>query len=384
VTTAIEKELETAWSIGSDRVQEHTANGEHLRVVVAQAGYLFLGNLAAGSVLVVGSWDRIPIFWLSTWFAVLMGFNAARWTVGRRFPSRPLGAAEVRTWDTRLITSTAFSGAIWGSAGGFFFLPGQPDHNFFLALLIVGMAAAAATALSYHRFSYPAFFVPAVAPITVLLVQEAGTAEKAAGLVTPFYFLLMYMLSRHIYQAAHQAIVAGIQHQYLAYNDTLTGIANRRAFEEVLAKEWTRALRYQHPLSLVIADIDNFKRYNDEFGHSVGDEVLRAVAQLIEGRIRRGVDLAARIGGEEFALILPETDLAGAEALSNQILQECQNIESKSGRYPNRTTLSLGISMCVPSDGASADTLFEHADAALREAKERGKNRVVLGPPHTC
>lgn len=383
MTRTVDHEQDTAWPIGIDRAEETTARGEHLRVIVTQDVYVFLGNFAASSILVVGAWNRIPDEWLLIWLAVFAVFNVLRLAVSRRFPEGRLEAAEVGAWDRRVVASVLFSGCIWGFAGGFFFLPGEPDHNFFLALLIVGMAAAAATSLSYHRIAYPVFFLPAITPITLSLVLEKDTAETAVGLVMPFYFMLMYLLSRHIYQAGHDSILAQIRNQHLAYYDALTGLANRRAFEEVLEKEWLRALRYQHRLSLVIADIDNFKHYNDTFGHAVGDEVLHAVAQMIEGRIRRGIDLAARIGGEEFGLILPETDIAGAHTLSEQILRECQQIKSESGRHTEVITLSLGISVCLPNEDASVETLFEHADAALRKAKQRGKNRVIALPACT-
>ena len=274
-----------------------------------------------------------------------------------------------------------FSGCIWGFAGGYFFIPGEPGHNFFLAVLLVSMSAAAATSLSYHRIAYPAFFLPAMTPITLLLLLETGAAEKAVGMVASFYFLMLYLLSRHIYEAAHISIVARINSQHLAYYDPLTGVANRRAFEEILKKEWLRALRSQQPLSLIITDIDDFKRYNDTYGHSAGDEVLKAVSQMIEGRIRRGTDLVARIGGEEFAVILPETDLAGAQALTEQILHHCRLLRSDFDRHHDAPTLSAGVSVCTPDEKNDVETLFERADSALYEAKRGGKNRAVSLPP---
>jgi two-component system chemotaxis family response regulator WspR len=96
--------------------------------------------------------------------------------------------------------------------------------------------------------------------------------------------------------------------------DHLTGVANRRVFEEAMDREWYRAMRDKHTLSLVIADIDNFKRCNDNHGHEAGDQVLKSVAALLERHIRRGADLVTRIGGEEFAIILQDTDLNAAPA----------------------------------------------------------------------
>jgi len=383
VTTKDKDDPDISWPIEDDQAAEVRAQSEHLQLLVDHTVYVFLGNLAAGITLLIGAWNRVSITGLSTWFAIVLLFNGLRWAGKSRFPKGPLKEEELNAWDRRLIASAFLSGCLWGFAGGYFFLQGEPGHNFFLTVLVVGMSAAAATSLSYHRIAYPAFFLPAMAPITCLLLLEAGTAEKAIGVVIPFYFTLMYLLSRKIYEAAHISIVARINSQQLAYYDPLTGVANRRAFEEILNKEWLRALRSQQPLSLIITDIDNFKRYNDTCGHAAGDEVLKAVSQMIEGRVRRGTDLVARIGGEEFAVILPETDIAGAQAFTTQVLHHCRQLTSDSGRYHEVPTLSAGIAVCVPNQKNNAETLFERADSALYEAKRGGKDRAVSLPANT-
>ena len=368
---------DVSWPIEDDQTTEIRAQSEHLQLLLDHTVYVFLGNLTASMTLVIGAWNRVSVTGLLIWFAVMLVFNALRLVAKARFPDRPLDISEVKAWDRRLTASAFLSGCMWGFAGGFFFLQGETGHNFFLTILIVGMSAAAATSLSYHRSAYPAFFLPAMIPVTCLLILEAGAAEKVIGMVIPFYFTLMYLLSRKIYEAAHLSIVARINSQQLAYYDPLTGVANRRAFEEILKKEWLRALRSGQPLSLIITDIDDFKRYNDTYGHATGDEVLKAVSTMIEGRIRRGTDLVARIGGEEFAIILPETDIAGAEAFTTQIRKHCRQLKSGSGRYDEVPTLSAGISVVVPNQKSNVESLFDLADSALYEAKRGGKNRAV-------
>ena len=371
------QQLDTTWPLGNEQSAEVRAQAEHLRLVVNRGVYVFLGNLAASLTLVVGTWDRIPSPWLLGWFAAITLFGAARWVIGRRFPAGAMAQSEIQAWDRRLIASVFASGCLWGVAGELFFLPGQSAHNFFMAVLIIAMAAAAATSLSYHRLAYPAFFLPAVTPITLNLLLESGTPEMAIGVVSPFYFLLMYLLSRDFYRAAHISILAQIRSAGLAYYDPLTGVPNRRAFEEVLQKEWLRARRYHHPLALAIADIDNFKRHNDTYGHSAGDEVLRAVAQMIEDRTRRGTDLVARIGGEEFAVILPETDVAGAEAFMEGVVAQCRELRFEYGPSVEVLTMSAGVASCVPDGDDGASRLFAQADAALYRAKLEGKNRIA-------
>ncbi len=341
---------------------------------------MLLGNLAAGTTLTIGAWERVPHTGLLTWFIVMVAFNGLRWSLGQRFPSGVMAETVQRNWDRRYMGSALVSGLLWGFAGGYFFIPGESGQNFFLALHVVSMAAAAATSSSYHRIAYPLFFLPAVAPIAFCLMVENGTAERAVGFVIPFYFLLMFLLSQHIYRAAHASTLSRIKHQHLAYYDHLTGMANRRSFEEVLKREWLRALRTRHPIALVIFDVDDFKRCNDTYGHAAGDDLLRALAEMIEGRVRRGMDLAARIGGEEFAVILPETNVAGAQAVAEQLCRQARSLRSESTKRYASPTLSVGVSGCTPREKLTVDMLVDAADAALYRAKERGKDRVELSP----
>jgi diguanylate cyclase (GGDEF)-like protein len=168
----------------------------------------------------------------------------------------------------------------------------------------------------------------------------------------------------------------------LANVDGLTELANRRRFDEVYALEWQRARRSDRPLSLALLDIDAFKQYNDRYGHPAGDRALRAVARLAAGAMRRPADLAARYGGEELVLLLPETGAAEArQVVAN--LGECiagmQILHEASG-VAGVLTASVGGATLEPGSGESASELFEAADAELYRAKQAGRNRVVWRP----
>jgi diguanylate cyclase (GGDEF)-like protein len=160
-----------------------------------------------------------------------------------------------------------------------------------------------------------------------------------------------------------------------AQTDALTGLANRRALDERLEEEVDRAQRHGTHLSLVLIDIDDFKKVNDRFGHQSGDDVLRAVAPIFAGTLRE-LDLAGRFGGEEFAVVLPGTTVAGARGVAEQIRKAFAQVAVKgpSGELI-RVTASFGAAE-FPSC-PSIKTLIEHADVALYEAKRAGKNRVV-------
>ena len=163
-----------------------------------------------------------------------------------------------------------------------------------------------------------------------------------------------------------------------AITDGLTGLYNHRFFYERLNTEVAHSLRYQHPCSLIMLDLDDFKFYNDRYGHLAGDELLRELANLLRGAIRRS-DLAARYGGEEFALILPETDEKQARALAERLLKLVRNhrfaLEGK--EEGGKITISIGVASC-PKHARDVDGLVQAADMALLRAKAAGKNRVCV------
>lgn len=165
----------------------------------------------------------------------------------------------------------------------------------------------------------------------------------------------------------------------LAASDGLTGLANRRSFDQTLAMEWSRAQRTKKPLSLLFADVDHFKLYNDLHGHQRGDECLRAVASVIGENALRPADLSARYGGEEFATIMPETDQKGARKVAERlrsVLAELRLHHGAASAGP-LVTLSIGIATIVPSEEVCPDLLLTQADQALYAAKHSGRNCVV-------
>jgi diguanylate cyclase (GGDEF)-like protein/PAS domain S-box-containing protein len=170
------------------------------------------------------------------------------------------------------------------------------------------------------------------------------------------------------------------QLEHLATHDGLTQVANRRSFDAHLAQEWHRLLRTQAPLSLILADIDYFKLYNDTYGHPAGDVCLQQVAAALGRLVKRPADLVARYGGEEFALILPTTDEEGAIAIAVAVQQSLEHLALFHGASPlgSYITMSLGIATLVPHPDWSPQTLIDAADTALYAAKHQGRNCYYL------
>jgi diguanylate cyclase (GGDEF)-like protein len=171
----------------------------------------------------------------------------------------------------------------------------------------------------------------------------------------------------------------------LALQDELTGLANRRALEQMLADEVTRALRHGRPLSILMADVDHFKKINDTYGHRAGDEVLRELARLLAEKLR-SIDKAARYGGEELFVMMPETPLAEARRVAERVRSAVEahtfvvDPEDDEPPIPLRLTASLGVAG-MPDNAESLEALVEIADRALYDAKHQGRNRVVVADP---
>ncbi|HEY0285990.1 MAG TPA: PleD family two-component system response regulator [Pseudomonas sp.] len=169
--------------------------------------------------------------------------------------------------------------------------------------------------------------------------------------------------------------------QRLMNSDGLTGLSNRRHFDEYLELEWRRAIREQSQISLMMIDVDYFKAYNDSFGHLEGDEALRQVANAIRASASRPSDLPARYGGEEFALVLPNTSPGGARLMAEKLRQTIAslNIPHSAPAEQSALTVSIGLATVVPQVGSHSRQLIQSADQGLYAAKHNGRNQVVVG-----
>lgn len=164
----------------------------------------------------------------------------------------------------------------------------------------------------------------------------------------------------------------------LSFKDDLTGIANRRMFNSILDKEWARARRNRLPLSLIMLDIDYFKQYNDQYGHIQGDECLKRVGQVLSLAAIRSTDFIARFGGEEFVLVLPETDAKSAEKVAEKCLSLIveQQIPHARSEVSQVLTASLGVSTTIPSADVEPIAFIDTVDRLLYRAKQTGRNRI--------
>ncbi|MBF0203206.1 MAG: diguanylate cyclase [Desulfamplus sp.] len=179
-------------------------------------------------------------------------------------------------------------------------------------------------------------------------------------------------------EAEEDLRLANVKLEELAHLDPLTGIANRRYFGKTIYNEWKRGIREKGCLSIILCDIDYFKRYNDTYGHQQGDECLKQVASAIEKALRRPPDMVARFGGEEFIALLPNTELEGALHIAEQMRANILKLEisHSASDVSDYVSLSLGVASCIPTHETKHEALIEMADKALYKSKTNGRNRV--------
>jgi diguanylate cyclase (GGDEF)-like protein len=253
-----------------------------------------------------------------------------------------------------------------------------------IVILLAGLVLLLNASLLYFQFSWLMLFTVMMAFILFFLLIFYNKTNK-----TP--------VNELVEEGVQDDLEAKVQERTLELNialqeleevnqvlktkstlDELTGLFNRRFYDEKILAEYRRSRRNLTPLSIVVIDIDHFKQVNDSYGHLAGDQCLVAVAAKIKGSLQRSSDISCRYGGEEFCLILPETDSQGAMSLAEEVRKD---IELQTIRYENfeiALTISCGVSTYTQQKNIQAEQIFAAADKALYQAKKMGRNQVKL------
>ena len=210
------------------------------------------------------------------------------------------------------------------------------------------------------------------------ILQEANEELSSLNLSYEMLVMELKQAKEKAEKLASDLKEANDKLRELVFRDSLTGLFNHRYFQELMEQELSRSQRYQRPLSLIMFDIDHFKKVNDTFGHPRGDLVLKAVSSVVKARTRDS-DILARYGGEEFALVLPETDLNGAVVLAERCRKSVEQMEVQTEGQTIKATISVGVTTFPPdSAGFGKAKVIDAADQALYNSKHTGRNRISV------
>ena len=399
-----------------------------LEVLLSQSKVGLFGGSLVTTLVVIIFWNRTNHTYLIAWLGFYYLGSYLRYRVGDndylRNPRR-------NTIDKTLILYTLLTflcGASWGLMSVYILQGDVLAYGLFIIILAEGMAASGATLYAVYPFVFVSFAFPALLPLAIYLLMQEGSIENVHGQLVLVFLVLMtvsavrlrkLVLKSIAYQFENLRLLDELELEkkqvsdlnehlekdleqlrerdvllsnekdkaenlakkllILSTRDGLTGIPNRRHFDEFLAKEWNRAIRSGSKLSLIMCDIDRFKTYNDQYGHQKGDHCLQQITAILEEHTRREGDLAARYGGEEFAIVLPDTTLESAINNAEKIVSaiEKRAIPHDASDISNVVTVSMGVTTIKPNKNVFSATLIAQADKSLYQAKTEGRNRII-------
>lgn len=353
----------------------HDLAGEELRHVYRgrKSGaiiVLFSGAVAAALL----AWD-IGGMVAGLWYLWLLAAHAWHWWVGRSdWTSSTIGLELARI--NRHIIAAGLAGLGWGAIA--IALPWL-ERSSKAAILII-MLITVIMALPRLVVFLPIFFAFAAGVYIPLLLAIPFLDFETQHMVSVMLVVVggtLWASAREVRKMLIDVLLKQISSEQASWEDRLTGIGNRRRFDEKLDIAWRQALRTKVPLSLIMIDVDHFKKFNDKYGHQAGDVCLRQVAGALDSCVRRAGDSVSRYGGEEFAAILFHTSMNEARNISESMLAAVRAIGMKHEDSPHEiVTISVGGATIVPSAESSMNQLVEEADKSLYRAKTNGRDRA--------
>jgi diguanylate cyclase (GGDEF)-like protein len=417
------------------RDKQHLLKSKEVEILYDQARVSILAAQTAALLYIFFMWGHAASGVLLPWIIVFTLLSMVRYGGVYAYFKTDDHGENPKVWLNRFLAGTTLSGAMWGGLALLILPAPDPNYTAVTILVISGLVGGTLGTYGINRPAYICYSSTSLLPLScILLIQDEATL-KLFGLIVVVYYVFMGVsmfrinivlkaglnlqfeniellqqlesekemiaalnleleqdieqrkeTEKELLSAKNKAEGLADALSILSLRDALTGIANRRGFDEFLSSEWSRAIRNNDSVALILCDVDYFKNYNDHYGHLRGDDVLREIAATIEHRARRGSDLVARYGGEEFAVVLSGSDLKQAHIVAEQIRLAIQglNIPHEKSIINEYVTISLGVASVSPNMDMHCADLIEQADQALYSAKAAGRNRThPEGPPET-
>jgi len=365
---------------------------EQVRLAVKQIPTMQIASFIVALVLSYTVRDIVPHTRILIWVLMVLTTVVSRIVLSYRFFKVSESPFDAEYWKNAYLLLALVSGIVWGLSAFLIFPAGNFALISLFVLVITSLSASTTISHSSIQFGPAVWAGPAILLYAVRCAWEGGETENTIA-----FLIIVYLVTIIYYSFSHnRTITSAISLKFenlelleevrktneilrrVSAVDGLTGLANRYSFEEFMEREWRRAIRDQKPLSLIMADIDHFKAYNDTYGHQGGDDCLKKVAWVIAEAVKRPADLAARYGGEEFMAVLPDTDLNGALEIADTLRRgvEALGIPHEHSSTAGVVTISIGVASLIPEQGMSSSHLVKLVDMALYSAKHAGRNMV--------
>lgn len=373
-----------------------SVESEQLRMLYDQAPGALAGEFILASFVAWVVGFELPRADMLLWWLAIMAVALVDFLGYVAYRRDPEALQHYRRWHRLFSVSVIIVSLFWGLAFVYLMTRVGPEYQLFLALLLACLGGGSVAALAPRSSLLACNLGFSMLPSVLWLLLQGSLLGMAAGFVLIALALELWFGGRDLGQQILQSLKLRFENEHLvdelqrsnvslqekSHTDSLTGLHNRRFFDEALHNEFARMHRETGPLGLVLLDVDYFKAYNDRLGHQAGDECLRRVAATIREAVNRPADVVARFGGEEFVVLLPETDPAGARAVAERIRHALRVLALP---HPDAATGTLTVSMGVcsrdPAEGGDPDQLLVQADQAMYRAKANGRDRIEMAEP---
>ena len=356
----------------------------------------FWGNLMIATILSIYLWSGSDHLLLIAWFIAFQLVNLARLLYDNQYCKIPdLNFSELEKWGNLHIFFTVLIGGLWGLVSVILYPVGSLVHQVYLLIAILGIDTISIVTLANNRNSYAVYLAFVSLPLIFQFLLENTLSYSQLAFFLFVIISILLVVSYYLCEFMEQNQELQAQFHKQAHTDALTHLPNRRYFDRSFKQEWLRSARDQKYLSLLLVDIDHFKYYNDAYGHLEGDRCLAQVAVCMSKAAKRAADMSARLGGEEFVLLLPSTSLDDAMIVAERlrVMIEKLALPHKDSPISDVITVSIGVASCKPTpvltkivssdeEGKHNITypamLFAAADRAMYCAKQGGRNRISL------